>query len=224
LCLAGVEGNGQHEVVEAVTGLNRRWTGELRLNGADIRKKTIRRIRRMGLSHIPEDRLRHGVDAAGSILDNMISLDYDRSSRVLGLMKLGKLQKRTQAWMQAYQIKATGPGQRLAMLSGGNMQKVLAAREIEQNPDVLVADQPTRGVDVGAIELIHQRIVQLRDTGAAVMLVSADMAEVFALADRILVFHEGEITAEITDPASCTAEQLGRYMLGLDRMERKDRA
>ncbi|MCQ2423288.1 MAG: ABC transporter ATP-binding protein [Clostridia bacterium] len=217
LCIAGVEGNGQREVVRSVCGLNRKYTGEIRFGGVNVAGMKIRKIRKLGLSHIPEDRMTTGCNTAASICDNLIALDYAENSR-LGFLKTKKLRERSCGQIADYGIKGT-LNQKIGMLSGGNMQKVVVARELDSDPALIVADQPTRGVDIGAIETIHKRIVAMRDAGKAVILVSADLAEVFSLADRIIVFHDGEITADITDVSSVDEVQLGRYMLGLERME-----
>jgi simple sugar transport system ATP-binding protein len=218
LCLAGVEGNGQRETARCVTGAVRRYSGSVALGGQDIRGASVRKIRALGLAHIPEDRLTSGVNLQASITDNLIALRYERESR-LGYMPPKKLVRRADSQMRAFHIKADSCRQRISMLSGGNMQKVVVAREMDVRPAVLVADQPTRGVDIGAMEFIHQKLLTLRDEGGAVLLISADLAEVMALSDRILVFHEGRINAEITHVNTLTEEQLGRYMLGIDRME-----
>ena len=217
LCMAGVEGNGQQEVVSAVTGLLSSYTGDILIEGKNIRKKSIRKIRNLGLVHIPEDRLKTGCDAKSSIRDNMISLDYYKNT-VLGFLKFRKLNARCIDGIKAYEVKG-GLHHRMSSLSGGNMQKVIVARELENDPVLVIADQPTRGVDIGAIEAIHKKLVGIRDEGKAVVLISADLAEVFRLSDRIIVFHEGRITADIRDVSSVDEIKLGRYMLGLEMME-----
>lgn len=221
LCLAGIEGNGQREVVRSITGLNPRYTGSICLLGKDIRGWPIQRIRKTGLAHIPEDRLASGVNPEASILDNLISVDFRENSK-LGLIPYKKYAARASRQLKSFHIKASSYRQKVSMLSGGNMQKVVAAREIETDPQLLVADQPTRGVDIGAMELIHQRLLALRDQSRGVLLISADLREVMGLSDRILVFHEGSIIAQITDVEHLSEEQLGRYMLGIDKMEGGD--
>ena len=158
-----------------------------------------------------------GTDQRASLHDNLISVDFDRHT-VLGFLKDKALKARSEKQLKDFLVKGerTTP---ISMLSGGNMQKVVVARELSQNPKLVVANQPTRGVDVGAIAFIHEQLVALRDAGCGIVLVSADMSEVFSLADRIIVFHEGHVAAEITDVANCSEQQLGRYMLGIDRME-----
>ena len=216
VCLAGVEGNGQKETVEVLCGLNRRYRGSVRIDGKEIAKLSVRGIRDLGVAHIPEDRIRTGCDVSASVYDNLIALDYVKQSR-FGFMRERALKKECKERVEKYSIKGT-IAQKLSSLSGGNMQKVVVARELESNPVLVIADQPTRGIDVGAISFIHKKLVEMRDAGCAVLLVSADLGEVYDLADRILVFHEGEITAEITDVKHTDEEQLGRYMLGVERM------
>ena len=215
LCIAGVEGNGQQETAAAVVGALSRYEGTVTFRGKDLRGLRRKAIRSLGMSHIPEDRLRTGCDPAASIYDNLIALDFSENSAA-GFVKEKKLRARGLSQIEKYKIKGA-LSQPLGMLSGGNMQKVIVARELDADPALVVADQPTRGVDVGAIEIIHKKLLEMRDRGAAVLLISADLAEVFALADRILVFHGGEISAEIDDPSSVDEMQLGRYMLGLEK-------
>ena len=185
--------------------------------GRDLRQARVQDVRAMGVSHIPEDRMTTGTDQKASILENLISTRVETESR-LGLVPYGALARRGEQQMKDYAVKGSLRDS-ISSLSGGNMQKVVIARELEGDPAVVVADQPTRGVDVGAIAFIHRQLVRIRDQGSCVVLVSADMAEVFNLADRILVFHDGEIVAEITEVQHTTEEQLGRYMLGLERSE-----
>lgn len=217
LCFAGVEGNGQGETVRCLTGLEKKYGGQITLLGQDLREMSIRAIREKGLSFIPEDRQKTGSDPAASILDNLIAISVEKESRC-GVIRYRKLKEKAQKLISRYGIKAKNLSQPMNSLSGGNMQKVIIAREVDAESAVLVADQPTRGVDVGAMEFIHAKLVDLRAAGKAILLVSADLSEVMNLADRILVFHNGKITAQITDVPHITEEQLGRYMLGIDRM------
>ncbi|GAP14958.1 ABC-type uncharacterized transport systems, ATPase components [Longilinea arvoryzae] len=217
LCFAGVEGNGQRETVRCLTGLEKKYTGQITLLDQDLKEMNVREIREKGLSHIPEDRQRTGSNLAASILDNLVAISVAKESKC-GVIRYRKLKANAQKLISRYAIKAKSISQPMNSLSGGNMQKVIIAREIDAGSEVLVADQPTRGVDVGAMEFIHKKLVGLRDSGKAILLVSADLSEVINLADRILVFHNGKITAQITDVPHVTEEQLGRYMLGIDRM------
>ena len=218
LCLAGVEGNGQQQAIECLTGQNA-YQGSVTVLGEEVKGKSIRKIRDLGMAHIPEDRMTMGTDQKASLHENLISVDYDRNTK-LGFLKDKALKARSEQQLKDFLVK----GERqtpISMLSGGNMQKVVVARELTKGAKLIIANQPTRGVDVGAIAFIHEKLVELRDQGCGIVLLSADMSEVFSLADRIIVFHEGHIAAEITDVANCTEQQLGRYMLGIDRMEAK---
>ncbi len=216
LCLAGVEGNGQGQAVACLTGRSA-YQGSVKVLGQEIRGRSVRDIRALGLSHIPEDRMTMGANQRASLHENLIAVDFARHTR-LGFLRDKELKARTARQLKDFLVKGEAR-QAISMLSGGNMQKVVVARELSGSPAVVAADQPTRGVDVGAIAFIHEKLVALRDAGCCIILVSADMSEVFSLADRILVFHEGEIAAEITDVANTTEQQLGRYMLGLERKE-----
>lgn len=216
LCLAGVEGNGQQQAIECLTG-QIGYQGSVMVLGEEVKGKSIRKIRDLGMAHIPEDRMTMGTDQRASLHENLISVDFDRNTK-LGFLKDKALKARSEKQLKDFLVK----GERntpISMLSGGNMQKVVVARELTKGAKLVIANQPTRGVDVGAIAFIHEKLVELRDAGCGIILVSADMSEVFSLADRIIVFHEGRIAAEITDVANCTEQQLGRYMLGIDRME-----
>lgn len=218
LCFAGVEGNGQSETVQAITGLQKYASGEITLLGEAVIKKSIKEIRDLGLAYIPEDRMKTGLNEHASIYDNLISAVVAKESKY-GFLPIKRLKKWAKEQASDYNIKADSITTPIGALSGGNMQKVVVAREIETNPKLLVCDQPTRGIDVGAIDFIHREIVKLRDEGVAILLISADLSEVFHLADRILVFHDGEITAHITDVEHTSEEQLGKYMLGLEKMD-----
>jgi len=219
LCLAGVEGNGQQQAIECLTG-QIAYQGHVKVLGEEVKGKSIRKIRDLGMAHIPEDRMTMGTDQKASLHENLISVDFDRNTK-LGFLKDKALKARSEHQLKDFLVK----GERqtpISMLSGGNMQKVVVARELTKGAKLVIANQPTRGVDVGAIAFIHEKLVELRDQGCGIVLVSADMSEVFSLADRIIVFHEGHIAAEITDVANCSEQQLGRYMLGIDKMDRME--
>ena len=220
LCVAGVEGNGQKETVDAITGAISAFDGSISFMGEDVSKLRKKKLRSLGMAHIPEDRIKTGCDIRSTIHENLIALDFEENS-TFGFVKNRLLRARSLAQTEDYAVKGSLDTP-LSMLSGGNMQKVVVARELDSAPVLIVADQPTRGIDVGAMETVHNRLRKMRDSGSAVLLVSADLSEVLSLADRILVFHEGTITAEITDIAGTDELQLGRYMLGLDRKERAE--
>ena len=188
------------------------------INHQNIDKKTIKQIRDMGESHIPEDRTLYGVDLASSIADNLISIALTDVSNGIFINKK-RVEEVSEEGIKNYQIKCENAAQKVEMLSGGNMQKVVVARETRKTPSLLVANQPTRGVDIGAIEFIHKKIVDLSCDKTAVLLVSSDLSEVFRLADKIIVFYAGKIVAKITNVSEITEEELGLYMLGLKSMD-----
>lgn len=217
LCLAGVEGNGQEETIKALIGLGGNYEGKITLLGQDIYKKNLAWVRKLGVSYIPEDRMKSGSDSFASIYENAISLTFS-SHNVAGFIHAKPLKDKTADWINEYQIKGNSK-QRISLLSGGNIQKVIVARELGNNPKVLLADQPTRGVDIAAAAFIHRKLLEMRDLGCSIIMVSADLSEVLALADRILVFHNGEISAELINNDGITKEMLGAYMLGLKKKE-----
>ncbi len=217
VCLCGVEGNGQRELVDIITGLDQDYSGNVTINNINIAKKSIKQIRDMGEAHIPEDRTLYGVDLSSSIADNLISISLKDVSKGVFINKK-RVEEVSKESIMDYQIKCEDALQKVDMLSGGNMQKVVVARETKKVPDLLVANQPTRGVDIGAIEFIHRKIINLCQQQTAILLVSSDLSEVFSLADQILVFYAGDIVARITNCKDISEEELGLYMLGLKRM------
>ncbi|HXT35337.1 MAG TPA: ABC transporter ATP-binding protein [Chloroflexota bacterium] len=213
--IAGVEGNGQSELVEALTGLRPITAGRVMLDGRDIARLSPRRRREAGMAAVPEDRLKHGVAAAASIKDNLAMSRYYRAPLTSGPFLLPH-RMAAYAWdlVRRSDVRTRDISLPVSSLSGGNMQKLVVARELGLAPKLLIAAQPTRGVDIGAIEAIHQRIVAARDRGAAVLLVSAELSEVLALSDRIAVLYEGRITG-IFEAGAVSEEELGLYMLGI---------
>jgi general nucleoside transport system ATP-binding protein len=224
LGVAGVEGNGQRELIDAITGLSNAYTGKIKLRGMDENKATsVKSLRLNGMNHIPEDRLTYGVAVEGSIQDNLITNRFEIKEFNNGIMQnYDEIHATSNKLIQDYQIKTDSKDTLVRMLSGGNMQKVVAAREMSVDMSVLVADQPTRGIDVGTAAFIHDRIVELRDQGIAVLLVSADINEVLEVSDSLIVMYEGEITAYFKDAKTVTEEELGLYMLGLKKMTEKE--
>jgi len=215
--IAGVEGNGQTELVECISGMLKPESGQVLLDGKDITKAPIRKRREAGMSHIPEDRLKVGTAKTCSIRDNLIMNRYYRKPYAKnGVMNSEKLRELSEQMCVDYQIKTPDSTYLLSTLSGGNMQKVVFAREMEVDPELLVAAQPTRGIDIGAIESIWHRIVEARDAGKAVLLVSAELDEVLSLADRVLVMYEGEIMAELPREEA-TEAAVAVYMTGAKR-------
>ena len=218
LGIAGVEGNGQAEFIESITGMRRDYQGSVSICGTDIRGRNILEIRHTGVSHIPEDRMTVGVAVDASISDNLIA---DKLGEPLigngPFLSKRKIRALSEDLVQKFQIKCKSPAQEVGMLSGGNMQKVVVAREFSGNPKLMVADQPSRGVDVGAMEFIHKKLVEIRDSGAAVLLVSADLNEVMELSDSLAVFYGGEVAAYFENSKDVTEEELGYYMLGIKK-------
>lgn len=215
--VAGVQGNGQVELVELMTKKKHLGKGEIRLNGSSVKKLSVRDIRKMQFGYVPEDRIEQGIAPHESIAENMVSNRYSTkefcSKGMLNYKKITEFAKKNIA---SYEIRCSGTGHNVGMLSGGNMQKVVVARECSHAPEVLIAEQPTRGVDVGAAHIIHKKIMELRDEGCAVLLVSADLSEVLALSDVIAVMYEGEIVAYFDKTEGLNEEQLGLFMLGLE--------
>jgi len=218
LGIAGVEGNGQTELVEVLTGLRPATTGEARVDGQLTLNAGPRKVREAKVAHIPEDRLTNGVATLASINDNLIIDRYYRQpfarNMLLDLKAVGDNGSRL---IRDFNIMTPGGDVPVASLSGGNMQKVVLAREFSSQPRLLIAAQPTRGVDIGAIEFIHQQLVDKRTEGLAILLVSADLQEVMKLSDRIMVMYNGEIVAIFPNTPDLTEEKLGLYMLGAAR-------
>jgi len=211
--LAGVEGNGQSELVEAITGLRRVESGTVKVAGEAVSHASARKMLDVGVGHIPEDRQRRGLVLEFTIAENIALHDYcyPPDSR-WGWLYPSRLIERARGLIREFDVRGGGPNSRAGTLSGGNQQKVVAAREVARDPKVLVAAQPTRGLDVGAIEFLHRRLVEERDEGRAILLISLELEEVLSLADRILVMYEGEIVGEHT--GETTEEQIGFEMLG----------
>lgn len=215
--IAGVEGNGQTELIECISGMLKPESGEIILKDQNVTRFTIRKRREAGMAHIPEDRLKVGTAKTCTIRDNLIMNRYYRKPYAKGIvMDSQKLVDLSEQMCADYQIKTPDSTYLLSTLSGGNMQKVVFAREMEVDPDLLLAAQPTRGVDIGAIESIWQRIVQARDAGKGVLLVSAELDEVLSLSDRVLVMYEGEIMAELAR-GEATESTVAVYMTGARR-------
>ncbi len=215
VCVAGIEGNGQSELIYGLTGLEKVAGGSIRLNGKDITNATIRERSKDGMSHIPEDRHKHGLVLDYTLADNMVLQRYWQPQfQNHGFIKKGEVLSYAERLIEQYDVRSgQGPQTIARSMSGGNQQKAIIAREVDKDPDLLVAVQPTRGLDVGAIEYIHKQIVAERDKGKAVLLVSLELDEVMNLSDRILVMYEGEIVGEF-DPHKTTVEELGLYMAG----------
>ena len=221
VCLAGIDGNGQTEFVYGLTGLEPLVSGKITMCGKDITHMPIRKRNTMGMSHIPEDRHKHGLVLDYTLEDNMVLQRYfePEFTSPLGFLRRKNIRKYAERLIDQYDVRSgQGPVTIARSMSGGNQQKAIVAREIDKDPELLVAVQPTRGLDVGAIEYIHKQLVAQRDAGKAVLLVSLELDEVMDVPDRILVMYEGEIVGEL-DPKKTTQEELGLYMAGAKRDE-----
>ena len=221
VCIAGIDGNGQTELVYGISGLEPAAAGKLTLCGKDITNAPIRERSIMGMSHIPEDRHKHGLVLDYTLEDNLVLQRYFESQFVngAGFLKRKNIREYANELIEQYDVRSgQGPITQARSMSGGNQQKAIIAREIDKDPQLLIAVQPTRGLDVGAIEYIHRQIVAQRDKNKGVLLVSLELDEVMSLSDRILVMYEGEIVGEF-DPKKTTVEELGLYMAGAKRME-----
>jgi len=216
--IAGVDGNGQTELVEALTGLRSIQAGEFRVAGRRLTGSSTHRILDSGIGHIPEDRQKRGLVLEFTLAENLAFHEFDRApSSRFGWLRPGRLISRARRLLQEFDVRGGGPQTPAKSLSGGNQQKVVVAREVANDPRVLIAAQPTRGLDVGAIEFVHRRLVEERDEGRAVLLVSLELDEIMSLSDRILVMYEGEIVGEYGPDA--TEQELGVAMLGGTREE-----
>ncbi len=212
--LAGVDGNGQSELIEVLTGLRPATGGEAMMNGKSLLGLNPRAIFARGVGHIPEDRQRRGLVLNFTVGENLILGSHHRQPfSVRGLLQGGAIDRRAEDMIQRYDIRTPGTKTLARSLSGGNQQKVIAAREMERDPDLLIAAQPTRGLDVGAIEFLHRRLVEARDRGKAVLLISLELDEILSLSDRIGVIYEGRVVAEVPGHEA-TEEQLGLWMSG----------
>ncbi len=223
VCIAGIDGNGQTELVYGLTGLEPVKGGKIIFKDEDITSAPIRRRSLMGMSHIPEDRHKHGLVLDYTLEDNLVLQRYFQPEFVnkAGFLKRNAIRQYACRLIQQFDVRSGQGSVTIARsMSGGNQQKAIIAREMDKETNLLVAVQPTRGLDVGAIEYIHRQIVAQRDKGKAVLLVSLELDEVMALSDRILVMYEGEIVGEL-DPKNTSVEELGLYMAGAKRREEK---
>ena len=221
VCIAGIDGNGQTELVYGITGLEKAKKGNVTLCGQDISKASIHKRSDAGMSHIPEDRHKHGL-VLDDTLENNIVLQTYRQKRFqkFGFIKKAAVREYAEQIIGQYDVRSgQGAVTTARSMSGGNQQKAIIGREIDRENPLLIAVQPTRGLDVGAIEYIHSQLVQQRDAGKAVLLVSLELDEVMNLSDRILVMYEGEIVGEL-DPKTTTVQELGLYMAGAKRSEK----
>ena len=219
VCIAGIDGNGQTEFIHGLTGLDKASGGRITLCGKDITHASIRH-RGEAMSHIPEDRHKHGLVLDFTLEQNMVLQRFQEPQfQNHGFIRFDQERQYAQRLIAQYDVRSgQGPVTIVRSMSGGNQQKAIVARELDRNMPLVVAVQPTRGLDVGAIEYIHKQLVQQRDEGKAVLLVSLELDEVMNLSDRILVLYEGQIVGEL-DPKNTTVEELGLYMAGAKRQE-----
>lgn len=217
--IAGVEGNGQGELVEILSGNRGFEGGAVELLGKDIKGMGPRQVRKLKVSYIPEDRMSVGMAGQLSITENALADKSDDARFVSkpGLLRRKNIREYGKEMVSQYQVVCKSPDVSISSLSGGNIQKVVLARELSSTPEIVIADQPTRGVDVGATEFIRKELLKLRDSGKCVMLVSSDLNELLGLADRLIVLCGGKIAAYFPDTKAVTEEMLGRYMLGIER-------
>ena len=223
VCIAGIDGNGQTELVYGLSGLEKTTGGRITLCGEDITHASIKKRNQSGLSHIPEDRHKHGLVLDDTLENNMVLQNYlDPRFQKMGFINRPAVRQYAERIIEQYDVRSgQGPVTVARSMSGGNQQKAIIGREIDRDTPLLIAVQPTRGLDVGAIEYIHGQLVAQRDAGKAVLLVSLELEEVMNLSDRILVMYEGEIVGEL-DPRQTTVQELGLYMAGAKRAEKKE--
>ncbi|MDD6835213.1 MAG: ABC transporter ATP-binding protein [Solobacterium sp.] len=223
VCIAGIDGNGQTEFVHALTGLDKVESGEVIFMDEDITKKSIHYKNTHGFAHIPEDRHKHGLILDFTLEQNMVLQRYFESEfQNNGFIRFKEVREYAQKLIDEYDVRSgQGPVTIARSMSGGNQQKAICAREMDREHDLLIAVQPTRGLDVGAIEAIHTKIVKKRDEGDAILLVSLELDEVMNLSDRIYVMYEGKIVGEL-DPKKTTVQELGLYMSGAKKDEVKE--
>jgi simple sugar transport system ATP-binding protein len=213
--IAGIEGNGQTELIEALSGLIRTTSGNISFEGREVTNRSARELKELGIAHIPEDRHKRGLLLHSSLAENSILGVHYRPpvAASTGFMNNSAIDQRIGEIIERFDVRPPNPSLPAKSLSGGNQQKLIIGREFELNPKLLLVSQPTRGVDIGAIEFIHRKLIELRDAGSAVLLVSAELEEVTALADRLLVIREGQIVAEV-DPKTTSVEEIGLMMTG----------
>ncbi|MGE8204019.1 ABC transporter ATP-binding protein [Heyndrickxia sp. NPDC080065] len=212
--IAGVDGNGQTELIEAITGLRKSESGSIKINGKEIRNLKPRKITESGVGHIPEDRHKHGLVLDFPIGENIVlQTYYQKPFSKGGILNFKQIYKKATKLIQEFDVRTPSEFTLARSLSGGNQQKAIIGREFDRNPDLLIAAQPTRGLDVGAIEFIHKRLIEQRDNGKAVLLISFELDEVLNVSDRIAVIYEGKIV-DIVDPKTTSEQELGLLMAG----------
>lgn len=221
LGISGVEGNGQSELINTLTGFNKKYKGTIVIKGIDIANASINEIRNLKMAHIPQDRMATGCAKNLNVLENMFSNQYKNGKYSGKVFLKGKaIEERTNDLIKEYSIKCKSYKQRVGMFSGGNIQKVIVAREFSASPDIIIANQPTRGIDIGAATFIRKRLLEFRNAGCAIILISADLNEIFSLSDRLAVMYKGKFAGFFTDMNAVTEDELGQHMLGIRRDEK----
>lgn len=217
--IAGVDGNGQSELIEAITGLRKAESGSVKVNGKELINHKPRKIMESGVGHIPQDRHKHGLVLNFPIGENMVLENYyQKPYSKNGILNFKEIYNQARRLISEFDVRTPSEYVLARALSGGNQQKAIIGREVDRNPDLLIAAQPTRGLDVGAIEFIHRRLIEQRDHGKAVLLVSFELDEIMSVSDRIAVIYEGKIVA-VVDPKETDEQELGLLMAGSSRKE-----
>jgi simple sugar transport system ATP-binding protein len=222
--IAGVDGNGQTELIEAITGLRKSESGSIQVNNKELFGYTPRKITETGVGHIPQDRHKHGLVLNYPIAENMVlQTYYKKPFSKNGILNFKEIYLKAKKLITEFDVRTPSEFALARALSGGNQQKAIIGREVDRNPDLLIAAQPTRGLDVGAIEFIHKRLIEQRDNGKAVLLVSFELDEIMNVSDRIAVIYEGKIVA-VVDPKETDEQELGLLMAGSNRKEAGEEA
>jgi len=224
LGIAGVDGNGQSELIQAITGLTKSSNGSIQLDGNNITNKKPRKITEAGLGHIPEDRQKYGLILPMTLEENIaLQTYYQKPFSSHGFLNYKEIKQHAKRLIEEFDVRTPSEEHSAASLSGGNQQKAIIAREVDRDPALLIAAQPTRGLDVGAIEYIHSRLIELRDNGKGVLLMSYELDEVMNVSDRIAVMYDGKIIA-IVDANETNESELGLLMAGVPLKEAKEKA
>lgn len=223
LGIAGVQGNGQEELIKVITGLRGHQEGSVKLEGKAINDLPIKGKRNSGMSYIPEDRMIDGCAAKATIQDNLISTTYEKSDLSGKLFLNGKnITKTAKDLVERFSIKTNSEKEKVSALSGGNIQKVVVAREWSTKPKLMIAEQPTRGIDIGSANYIHHELINMRNDGAGILVVSADLNEVLLLSDRLIVMYDGQVVAHFNSVKDVTENELGLYMLGVKKQSEEE--
>ncbi|MEA5070198.1 MAG: ATP-binding cassette domain-containing protein, partial [Christensenellaceae bacterium] len=216
--VAGVEGNGQNELVEMIFALKQPFCGSVEIMGRNIHGMSVRALRSLGTAYVPADRMTLGLAKTMSIEENLLTTKLDDPSMYrAGLIDSRRVRAMAEGLVDEFRVKCTSPATEVEMLSGGNMQKVVVAREFTQHARLYVVEQPTRGIDVGAARLVHEQLLRLRAAGCAILLVSADLDELFKLSDSLLVMYSGRVSAYFERATDVSETEIGHYMLGVKR-------